>query len=160
MKIRWRNGIGSTTLMIIWVCICELYKIWTIFSSYKRKTKWKMYHSQLTYEHHCKLFGSWSLGVMEHFPLDATFGTNVQRYHLFTLDGVWPSSSRFTRSMGNHKSTNKIGFNTMVISIERTCLERKSHLEAFMFHCRWHSSQASCNQVQRTIYLPCPFCFV
>jgi hypothetical protein len=47
----------------------------------------------------------------------------------------------------------------MVISIERTCLERKSHLEAFMFHCRWHSSQASCNQVQCTIYLPCPFCF-
>ncbi len=72
----------------------------------------------------------------------------------FHLDGIWLSLLRFIGSMGNHKSINKIGFNTMV-----TTIEKKSHLEAFMFYHRWCPSRMSYNQVQHTIYLPCPILF-
>jgi hypothetical protein len=75
------------------------------------------------------------------------------------LDGIWLSLLRFIGSMGNHKSINKIGLNTMVITIEKTCIQKRSHLEAFMFHHRWCPSRMSCNQVQHTIYLPCPILF-
>jgi hypothetical protein len=80
----------------------------------------------------------------------------------FHLDGVWPSSLRFTNNMGNHKLGNRIGPNTMVISIEKMHLEKGSHLEAFMFHHRWCPSKMSCNQIQHTIYLlyPILFCVV
>jgi hypothetical protein len=126
----------------------------------KKKTKQNIYPSQLAYKHYCKLFGCWSLGIMEHFPWMKPL-YQCEKVPPFHLDGVWPSSSKFTNNMGN-KLVNKIGHNTMVTSIERTHFERGSHLVAFMFHSRWCPSRASCNQIQHTIYLHCSilFCIV
>jgi hypothetical protein len=47
--------------------------MWTLehhenFFFLQKEDKTKDYPSQLTYKHYWKLFGCWSLGIMEHFP--------------------------------------------------------------------------------------------
>ncbi len=135
------------------------WNIMKLSSSCKRKTKQRTYPTQLIYKHHCKLFGCWNLGIMEHFlwmqPLVPMCKGIIfsPRWCLTIIVKVYRSS------MGNHKSANKIGLNTMVTSIEKPHLERGSLFKAFMFHCKWCLSRVWCNQVQHTIYLPYPILF-
>ncbi len=154
-RIKWGKEVGSIILhLTTWVCICGLWNIMKLSSSCKRKSKQRTYPSQLAYKHHCKLFGCRNLGIMDHFlsmqPLvPMCKGTTFSPWWcLIIIVKVYRSS------MGNHKLANKIGFNTMVTSTERTHLERGSHFRAFMFHCKWCPSRMWCNQVQHTICLP------
>jgi len=92
------------------------WNIMKLSSSCKRKTKQRTYPSQLAYKHHYKLFGCWNLGIMEHFlwmqPLVPMCKGTIfsPRWCLTIIVKVYRSS------MGNHKSANKIGLNTMVVA--------------------------------------------
>ncbi len=157
-RIKWGKEVGSITLhLTTWVCICGLWNIMKLSSSCKRKTKQRTYLSQLAYKHHCKLFGCWNLGIMEHFlwmePLvPMCKGTIFSPWWCLTI-----IVKVYRSSMGNHKLANKIGLNTMVTSIERTHLERGSH---FMFHCKWCPSRVWCNQYNTQFTYLIPFCFM